>query len=172
MFNVKRGCTVSSSVWLCQICLEAPLSQIHPEHGVQQKPSSRGGERYLVCPQFQLLQAGLRLLLCPWILVLLLWRREAGFAPRLPLLLLGVLPRLPLLSPPLHPSHTHARSHTLTHTLATLLLLLLLLMLMLLLHSATPLPFDGSLALTHRKPSVCILALRTGTHTDSPLHSR
>lgn len=48
-------------------------------------------------------------------------------------------------------------------------MLLLLLMLMLLMRFVAPLPFDGSL--THHKPSVCILAVRTGTYTDSPLHS-
>lgn len=38
MFNDKTDCTVSFSVWVCQIRLEAPLSQTHPELGLQKKP--------------------------------------------------------------------------------------------------------------------------------------
>lgn len=107
-----------------------------------------------------MLQAGLQILPCPWVLVLLLWSREAWSSPQLLLPLLGVPPCLPVLSPP---PLTHTRS--LTHTLAMLLLLLLLLL------SVAPLPFDSSLTLTHHKPSMCILAVRAGTYTDSPLHS-
>lgn len=111
-----------------------------------------------MCPQFQQLRVGLQTLPCPWVLVLLLWRREAGFAPRLLLLLLGVPPRLPLLSPP-PSSHTYARSHTLKHTLATLPLLLP--PPLPLLCSVVPLPFDSSLTLTLHEPSMYILAVHT-----------
>lgn len=160
--NGKRNCTVSFSVWVCQICLEAPLTQTHPEFGLQQKsPSERDGNPLCV-PSSRCSRLGYRSCL-----VLGSWFSCCGGER------LGLLPnsrslsresRRVCLSSPLHPSHIHARSHTLTHTLAMLLLLLLL-------RSVAPLPFDGSLTLTHHKPSMCILAVRTGTYTDSPLHS-
>lgn len=50
--------------------------------------------------------------------------------------------------------------------------MLLPLLLLLLLRSVAPLPFDGLLTFTHHKPSMCILAVRAGTRTDSPLCSR
>ena len=60
---------------------------------------------------------GLRIVPRPWLLVLLLWGREAGSAPRLPLLLLGVppRPRLPLLSPPT--PHARMLARTLSRAL-------------------------------------------------------
>lgn len=170
MFNGKRDCTLSSSVWVCQMCLEAPLSQTHLELGLQQKPFSREGTEIPLCvPSISCSRLGYRSCLVLGSLI------SSCGGERL-----GLLPDSRFssrescrvcLSSPLHPSHTHALSHTLTHTLAMLLLLLLLLLPLLLLRSVAPLPFDGSLTLTHHKPSVCILAVRTGTYTDSPLHS-
>lgn len=164
MFNRKRDCTVSFSVWVCQIRLEAPFSQTHPELGLQQKPPPERQRDPLCIPSSSCTRLGYRS--CH---VLGSWFSCCGGER------LGLLPdssslsresRRVCLPSPLHPSHTHARSHTLTHTLAMLLLLLLLL-----LRSVALLPFDGSLTLTLHKPSMCILAVHTGTYTDSPLHS-
>lgn len=58
-----------------------------------------------------MLQVGLQILACPWVQVLLLWRREVRSAPQLPLP--GVPPCLPLLSPP---PLTHTLTHTHTHS--------------------------------------------------------
>lgn len=112
MFNGMRDCTLSSSLWVCQIYLEAPLSQTHPELRLQQKLPSREGQRSPVCPSFSCSRLGYRSCL-----VLGSWLSCCGGER------LGLLPDSRFfsrescrvcLSSPLHHSHTH--THTLVHT--------------------------------------------------------
>lgn len=118
----SRNITVRGTALLPFLCGSArsvwkppPLSRTHPELGVQQKSPTERDRNSPYVPQFQMLQAGLQILPRPWVLVVLLWRREAGFAPQLPFPLPGVPPRLPLLSPP-PLTHTRSLTHARTHS--------------------------------------------------------
>lgn len=161
MFHGKSNCTVSFSLCVGQMCLEAPLGQTHPELGHQQMPPPDEDRDPRVSQSSSCSRLGYGSCL-----VLGSWFSCCGEER------LGLLPnsrsfsresRRAFLSSPLHPSHTHARSHTLAHTLAMLLLQLLLLLLLLLVRSVAPLPFDGSLTRTPR--ALYVHSTRTHSHT-------